>query len=148
MQRKKKSKTGLNALQKQVAPASKRGFLSLFLSYMSRQCREELPSEHRTDGSLSLLPCQAVHNSSELPAKSEDTTLSFFSAASSFKDGKNSVLSMEAKNNSLSSFARLSSAAEPKTRTERNRSTSLLLSSKGSSDIDTDSRQQRLDGRE
>jgi hypothetical protein len=33
--------------------------------------------------------------------RARDTTLSFFSAASSVKDGKNSVLSMEAKNSSL-----------------------------------------------
>jgi hypothetical protein len=42
----------------------------------------------------------------------------------------------------------LPSAAEPKARTERSRSISLLLSSGESFHIDTDNRQQRLDGRD
>ena len=80
---------------------------------MSKQRREELPYEHGANGSLSLLLCLVVRNSGNLPAKSKDTTLSFSSVASSVKDGKNSVSSMKAKNNSLSSFARVSRANEP-----------------------------------
>ena len=127
----------------------KQGSLSLFLSYRSRQWREELPFEHGTYGSLSI-------SSSAKPSTTAATylgrartplSLSFLQPLQSRME-RTASWSWKQEQFSLSSFARLPSAAEPKARTERSRSISLLLSSGESFHIDTDNRQQRLDGRD
>jgi len=95
----------------EAAETTKNISLTFSLTGINNEEKNCLTSMEQMD--LSLLLCLVVRNSGNLPAKSKDTTLSFSSVASSVKDGKNSVSSMKAKNNSLSSFARVSRANEP-----------------------------------
>jgi hypothetical protein len=131
----------------EAAETTKNISLSFSPTGLDNEEKNCLTSMEQMDFILSLLLCLAVRNSGNLPAKSKDTTPSFSSAASSVKDGKNIVSSMKAKNNSLSSFARVLRASEPMASKDKKKK-EQLSSSLNRRRLRHQHRHQRLDRQE